>query len=122
VGEHLARSEPALERLHDVDLGIGEQRMQILGAALGVAGDVVVAIVDARPSLTRSPRPPLTPVESTACRTARGDLIVPSGSRFMNVFLHPRATTTSPIVSAVITASADHRRYVEVAQDPACSR
>ena len=31
--------------------GIGEQRVQVVGAALGVAGDVVVAIVDAGPEL-----------------------------------------------------------------------
>ncbi len=49
VGDHLRGAVAALERLHDVDLGIGEQRVQVVGAPLSVAGDVVVAIVDAGP-------------------------------------------------------------------------
>ena len=34
VGDHLARAEAALQRLHDVDLGVGEERVQVVGAAL----------------------------------------------------------------------------------------
>src|SRR6476661_9775975 len=45
MGDHLARAEPALERLDDVDFGIGEELMQVVGAAARDAGDVVVTRV-----------------------------------------------------------------------------
>ena len=47
VRDRLCGAEPTLQRLHDVDLGIGEERVQVLPAAARVAGDVVVAIPDA---------------------------------------------------------------------------
>src|SRR3954452_8994371 len=46
MGDHLARAEPALERLDDVHFGIGEERVQVVGPSARVAGDVVVALVD----------------------------------------------------------------------------
>ena len=49
--DHLARAETALEGLDDVHLGVGEQRVEVVGAAAGVAGDVVVARIDTRREL-----------------------------------------------------------------------
>src|SRR6476469_798698 len=46
IGDHLARTEPALERLDDVHFGVGEERVQVVGPAARVAGDVVVTRVD----------------------------------------------------------------------------
>ena len=37
----------AAQRLHDVDLGVREQRVEIAGARLRIAGEVVVLRVDA---------------------------------------------------------------------------
>ena len=51
--DRLRRAVTALQGLDDVDLGIGEERVQVEARVLGVAGDVVVAGVDVRPSLTR---------------------------------------------------------------------
>src|SRR5581483_5142889 len=51
VGEQLARAEAALQRLHDVDVGVGEERMQVLRALPRVAGDVVVARMHTRREL-----------------------------------------------------------------------
>ena len=51
VGDHLARAEPALERLDNVHFRVGEERVQVVGAALRVAGDVLVTRVDVRGEL-----------------------------------------------------------------------
>jgi hypothetical protein len=51
MGDHLARAEPALERLDDVHFGIAEERVQVVGPTARVAGDVVVTLVDARREL-----------------------------------------------------------------------
>ena len=47
VRDRLRRAEAALERLHHVDLRIGEERVEILPAPPCVPRDVVVAIPDA---------------------------------------------------------------------------
>ena len=46
VRNRLGRSEATLERLDDVDFGIGKERVQVLPAPLRVARDVVVAVPD----------------------------------------------------------------------------
>src|SRR4029077_8962951 len=44
VRDRLRRAEPALQRLHDVDLGIREERVQVIPSPAGLARDVVVAV------------------------------------------------------------------------------
>ena len=44
VRDGLRRAEATLERLDDVDLGVGEEGVQVLAATLRVPRDVVVAI------------------------------------------------------------------------------
>ena len=51
VRDHLARAEAALEGLDDVDLRVGEEGVEVVGTAAGVAGDIVVPCVDARREL-----------------------------------------------------------------------
>ena len=47
VRNRLRGAEPALKRLDDVHLGIGEERVQVLPAPPRISRDVVVAIPDA---------------------------------------------------------------------------
>jgi hypothetical protein len=63
VWDRLSRAEPALEHLHDVDLGIREVRIQVGGPLLGASGDVVVALPDSRRELhvVTARLPPLHP-------------------------------------------------------------
>ena len=65
VRDGLRRAEAALERLHDVHLGVGEECVQILAATARIPGDVVVAIPDAVGELHAVPAslPPLDAAE-----------------------------------------------------------
>ena len=47
VRNRLGRAEAALEGLDDVDLGVGEESVEVRGAATRIAGDVVVTVEDA---------------------------------------------------------------------------
>ena len=61
--DRLGRSETALERLDDVDVGIAEERVQVIGATPRVTGDVVVPIPDAFSELDLEPAP-LPPLDT----------------------------------------------------------
>jgi hypothetical protein len=65
VGQELHGAEPAGEALDDVDLGVGEHRLQVAGAALGAAGDIAVARLDAVGQLhpVAAGLPPFDPAE-----------------------------------------------------------
>jgi hypothetical protein len=65
VGDQLHRAEPAGQALDDIDLGVGEHRLEVAGPALGVPGHVAVAGLDAAGQLhpVAAGLPPLDPAQ-----------------------------------------------------------
>src|SRR5207244_12306532 len=53
--DDLRSAVPAAERVDDVDLRVGEERVQVAGPRLGIAGEVVVLRVDAAAELDLVP-------------------------------------------------------------------
>ena len=135
--DRLRRAEPALQALDDVDLRVGEQRRQVGGALPRVAGDVVVAGVDAGERASRGSRAP-----PTTRRRARSPSARRTGSparqrrscrpvaaavrrawrQSRDLCSIPNSTsrTRGPIVVEVVAAFLDeHRRQAERAEQAA---
>src|SRR6266480_2565525 len=108
MGNHLARAEPALERLDDVHFRIGEECVQVVGPSARVAGDVVVTLVDTWRELhaVAAALPPLDAALDLRAHVVRaGERADADGAavleRFHALFSTPvrASTTSSPIVA-----------------------
>src|SRR5690348_15878070 len=122
VRDHLARAEPALQRLDDVHLGIGEQRVEVVGAGFRVAGDVLVARVDAGRELdaVAARLPPLdASLDLRAHVVGAGERAdADRAARRKRLHANQRARRLDPNIFFSATSSADGGRKTPIFSGP----